>query len=85
MENQIKERQLRDGEYDKTILVITMALVKHAAREESLIEAVRSRSCSDADRRALTARPDPRKSGLNPAPRKATSGPCPPVREAALL
>ena len=77
LENQIKERHLRDGEYDKTILVITTALVKHAAREESLIEAVRSRSDSDADRRALTARPDPRKSGLNPAPRKATSGPCP--------
>ena len=54
-----------------------MALVKHAAREESLVEAVRSRAGSDADRRALTARPDPRKSGLNPAPRKATSGPCP--------
>ena len=77
LENQIKERHLRDGEYDKTILVITTALVKHAAKEESLIEAVRSRSDSDADRRALTARPDPRKSGLNPAPRKATSGPCP--------
>ena len=77
LENQIKERQLRDGEYDKTILVITTALVKHAAREESLVEAVRSRAGSDADRRALTARPDPRKSGLNPAPRKVTSGPCP--------
>jgi hypothetical protein len=77
LENQIKERQLRDGEYDKTILAITTALVKHAAREESLVEAVRSRAGSDADRRALTARPDPRKSGLNPTPRKATSGPCP--------
>ena len=77
LENQIKERRLRDSEYDKTILAITTALVKHAAREESLVEAVRSRAGSDADRRALTARPDPRKSGLNPAPRKATSGPCP--------
>ena len=64
LENQIKERQLRDGEYDKTILAIKTALVKHAAREESLVEAVRSRAGSDADRRALTStRPDPRKSG----------------------
>ena len=44
LENQIKERQLRDGEYDKTILVITTALVKHAAREESLVEG--SRRCA---------------------------------------
>jgi hypothetical protein len=64
LENELRERQLRDGEYDKTILVISSALVKYAAREESLIEAMRSRHGADADRRALTARPDPRKTGL---------------------
>ena len=64
LENELRERQLRDGEYDKTILVISSVLVKYAAREESLIEAMRSRHGADADRRALTARPNPRKTGL---------------------
>jgi hypothetical protein len=68
LENHVKERWLLDGEYEKTILVITTAVVKHAAREESLIEAVRSRPIA----RMPTAGHSPR--GQIPGPKHRTGG-----------